>query len=238
MRHNFGGEPLLNAFVGLMFVAGLLVAISRFAQRRYRVLLMLFIVFLAPAAISVVGLPNAAHAAAVLPVVAVLAAVGVSYMLELWYATFPINSAARTTGQAVIIVLLALTLFQGYTQYFRAWAGSTETYAAYNEPAVAVAKFVQAEPAKTIFYAVAQSDELPVVAYLNNYINDESRYIPLTPGQVAGVPLGGTKQFVITAAARDEAAKSLSLKFPGGKLRPYTSAFSQDEIYYTYEMTP
>ncbi|HSX01274.1 MAG TPA: glycosyltransferase family 39 protein, partial [Candidatus Saccharimonas sp.] len=91
-RHNFAAEPMLNAFVGLMFIFGILVSISRLHLRRYRILLLLFVILLAPAALSNTGVPNAAHAAAALPIVAVLAAVGISYMLELWYSTFPINS--------------------------------------------------------------------------------------------------------------------------------------------------
>jgi 4-amino-4-deoxy-L-arabinose transferase-like glycosyltransferase len=36
-RHNLAGEPMLNAFVGLMMVTGLLVSISRMHRLRYRV---------------------------------------------------------------------------------------------------------------------------------------------------------------------------------------------------------
>ncbi len=233
-RHNFAGQPLLNAFVGLMLIAGLLVSISRLSQRRYRVLLILTGVLLLPAILSTIDVPNAAHAAAALPLVMVLAAVGVSYMLELWYATFPINSAARSTGQAVIILLLALTAFQGYAQYFRAWAGSSETYAAYNEGAVGAAGFLKSDHSKGQRYLVATADELQIPAYLDAGIS----YVPLKPGQVAGVPInqGTPKLFIITAAARDEAARNLSLKFPGGKLRPYLSSFNNSEIYYAYEV--
>ena len=82
-----------------MFVAGLLVAISRLHERRYRLLLLFFVVLLLPALLTTVGVPNAARAFAAAPIVLTLAALGISYMLELWYRTSPINSAARTTGQ-------------------------------------------------------------------------------------------------------------------------------------------
>ncbi len=233
-RHNFAAEPLLNAFVGLMFIAGVLVALSRAHERRYRIALLFLLVFLLPAMISVAGVPNAAHAVAALPIVMTLAAIGISYMLELWYATFPINSAARSTGQAVIILLLILSGFQGYAQYFRAWSGSSETYTAYNESAVAAARHVRQSQDVAEKYYIAAADELPVALYLN----DGLRYTPIQPGQIAGQPLKtGVLKFVITAAARDEAAKSLSLKYPGGKLKPFVSPLSQNEIYYTYEVT-
>ena len=231
--HNFGGEPLLNAFIGLMFAAGLLVSLTRLAQRRYQVLLVVLAALLLPVWLVLAGAPNAAHAAAALPLVAVLAAIGVSYMLELWYATFPINSAARSTGQAVIILLLILTLFQGYTQYFRAWAGSSETYAAYSEPAVAAARYLRDRHFAGPHYLVATPEEQTVVAYLNARMP----YVPLTAAQVVGVPLGtGPQLFVITASSRDVVTHSLSLKFPGGTLKPHASTFSRNDIYYTYEV--
>ncbi len=112
-RHNLAGVPMLNAFVGLMLITGLLVSISRLHQLRYRVLLMMTFLLLLPAVFTTTGLPNSSWAVGAMPLIFGLAAIGTAYMLELWYATFPINSAARATGQAAIILLLALTLLQG-----------------------------------------------------------------------------------------------------------------------------
>jgi 4-amino-4-deoxy-L-arabinose transferase-like glycosyltransferase len=232
-RHNLSGEPLLNAFVGLMFVAGIIVAASRTHLRVYRLILILLAVLLLPAAFSTIGAPNAAHAAAALPIVAALAAIGISYMLELWYSTFPINSAARTTGQVAIIILLLLSLFHGYTQYFRAWAGSAETYGAYNEAAVASANFMMTTPAKGERVFVATVDELPVAAYL---VNGKPPYLGITPAQLVALPTAGPHQFIVTAGARNDAVKNLGLKFPGGVLQPHYSGFNQAELYYVYEI--
>lgn len=233
-RHNFAAQPLLNAFLGLMLIAGLLVAISRLHQRRHQALLLLLLAFLMPPLLSTAGAPNAARAAAALPVVAVFVGLGVSYMLDLWYRTFPINSAARSTGLVVIALLLVLSLFQGYTQYFRAWAATNETYIAYNEAAVGAARYLQGHKFDGQRYLVATAGELPVAEYLN-YRREQ--YQPLQPEQLQGLAVGpGARQFIVTAAVRDEAAKNLSLKYPGGKLRPVLSAFSQNEIYYVYEI--
>src|SRR6185369_11368090 len=138
-RHNLSGEPMLNAFVGIMLVAGLLISISRLHKLEYRTLLILLPVLLLPAVLASSGVPNSSWAVGLLPVIFALAGVGTSYMFELWYATFPINSAAKVSGQAAIILLLALSALQGYTQYFSAWGGSTAVYVAYNEGATSVA---------------------------------------------------------------------------------------------------
>jgi hypothetical protein len=232
-RHNFSGQPMLNAFVGLMLIVGILAAIVRFRQRRHAALLILFVLLLLPAWLSAATAPNALAAAAALPIVVLLSAVGINYMLGLWYTTFPINSAARSTGQSVIILLLILTGYQGYTQYFNAWGESIETYSAYEEPAVQTAHYLATNKFTGHRFVVGRADELPVVAYLDY---SSSAYQLIQPVGIITIPLDKTAtQFIITAAARDDAAKQLILKYPGGRLRPQLSAFSQNEIFYTYE---
>src|ERR1039458_5125236 len=93
---------MLNAFVGTMMIAGLLVAISRLHKRAYRIVLTLALLMLIPAVLAPAGVPNSSWAVGTLPLIFALAGIGTGYMLELWYATFPINSAARATGQGAI----------------------------------------------------------------------------------------------------------------------------------------
>jgi hypothetical protein len=234
-RHNLPTEPMLNAFVGLMFVAGFLVAISRTHERRYRLLLLFFAVLLLPALLTSVGVPNAARAAAALPIIMTLAALGISYMLELWYRTFPINSAARATGQAAIILLLGLTIFQGYTQYFRAWANSAEMHVAYHEGATKIGHLIVDSKFDGQRYVIAPAAEQPTVEYL---VAGRKPYTALEAGQMASLPVGpGSRRFYISATSKDEAVKFLKLKFPGGVLRPLASDFNQSEICYVYEVT-
>lgn len=233
-RHNLSGEPMLNAFVGLMLVAGILTGISRLHERRYRLLFLVTIVLFLPAVVTTVGVPNAARASAILPLILVFSAVGISYMLELWYRTFPINSAARTLGQSAIIVLLGLSVFQGYTQYFRAWAGSSQVHTAYNEGAVKIAKFLQTDKFSGQRFVVGSSEELPVVAYLTH---NKTSYTAMAAKDIAGLPITpGPRQFLISAVSKPEAVKNLRLKFPGGVLRPLYSDLNQSEISYVYEV--
>jgi hypothetical protein len=239
--HNLAGEPMLNAFVGLMLVAGLLVGISRLHELRYRLLFVFALVSLLPAVVSSVGVPNSAHAAAAMPLFMTLAAIGISYMLELWYRTFPINSAARATGQAMVIVLLGLTFFQSYTQYFRAWAGSSEIYVAYNEGPTQIAARLQDQQShpKTKYtgqiIVVATRDQQPAIDYLLH--TGAHYYLTDAAGVVAMPNTAGRRQFWITQSSRDAAVKAIKDKFPGGHLLPKYSDFNQNEIYYTYEVT-
>lgn len=233
-RHNLSGEPMLNAFFGLMMVAGLLVAISRLHALRYRVLLAFTFILLAPAVLATPGVPNSSWAIAALPLLIGLAAIGTYYMLELWYATFPINSAARATGQAAIILLLGLSLVQGYTQYFGAWAQSTAVHLAYNEGTVAIARSIETSKFAGERLVVVAADQQPVLAYLGHGSN-KARI--LRPADVSALPIAtGARQFYIGDGQREETAKILKAKFPGGTLKPHYSDFNALEIYYTYEV--
>lgn len=235
--HNLGGEPMLNVFVGLMFVAGLLVALSRIGANRYRRLLLVFIAFFLPVCLSVAGAPDAARAAGVLPITMVVAALGISYLLGLWYSTFPINSAARVTGQSAVALLLLLTAFQGYTQYFHAWAGSAETYLVFHEAAVKASDFADKAAsghAGVNRFLVVSNDELAVATYLTT---DKSVRVITTAELVVLPTTAGSYDFILTAAVRDKVSQVLVDKFPGGKLKPYYSDFNDSDIYYDYQVT-
>ncbi|HEX3082057.1 MAG TPA: glycosyltransferase family 39 protein [Candidatus Saccharimonadia bacterium] len=232
-RHNLSGEPLLNAFVGLMLVAGLLVSISRLHQHRYQRLIIMLGIFLVPAFVAP-NVPNSSWAAAVLPVVFALVGVGTAYMLELWYTTFPVNSAARATGLGAIAILIGLSTLQGYTQYFHAYAGSSAVYTAFNEGTTQLALRLPNDKSKADRFVVAPADQLPVAQYLN-YNQPHTQFI--TTAQLQVLPIAASHRlFYITAASRDEAVTTLKAKFPGGTLEPHYSDFNLVEIYYTYEV--
>ncbi len=233
-RHNLAGEPMLNAFVGLTLVAGLLVGISRLHERRYRLIFVILIIGIITTTLSTVGVPNAAHAAFMMPAIFVISAIGISYLLELWYTTFPINSAARTAGQSAVIVLLGLTIFQGYTQYFRAWAAASEVYAAYDEGAVGMAHYMASTPFTGTRYIVAPADQLPVIAYLNY---DKAPYQVVAAEAITSLPATTPVEFLIASASRSDATKALQAKFPGHILQPQYSTFNQAQIYYVYDST-
>ena len=229
-QHNMGGEPLLNIFVGLMFIAGLLVAMSKLTALRYRRLLLGFAAFMVPVSLSVAGAPDAARAAGLIPFTLIIAALGIDYMLGLWFSTFPINSAARTTGGIAIVLLLSLTALQGYLQYFHAWAGSAGTFAAFNEPAVASSQAAARAPGSLTRVFVGGPDELPVAQFLSGPqiriagVNDIMASAPAKPYRL-----------YITSAVRKQIQPVLVATMPGGTLSPGLSKFDGTEIYYVYE---
>ena len=235
-QHNVAGEPVLNAFLGLMFIAGIIVSISRLQLRRYRWALGALALLVIPGIITSIGVPNSARIYAAAPAVAALCGIGTSYLLELWYATFPINSAARSAGQAAVLVLLGLTVYLSYTQYFRAWGQMSETYAAAGDGAAHMATNLKTDKFIGQRFVVFPVGRREVIAYLSH---GGPTYTALNPADITTLPTTpvGGRQFWLSPETRDDAMKLIKAKFPGGVLRPHYSPFNQTEIYYTYEVT-
>lgn len=235
-RHNLGGQPLLNAFVGIMFILGLLISVTHIRRLVFAGLLATFGVMLLPELLTAEGIPHALRAVGALPATLVLAALGIHYMLQRWYATFPINSAARGTGLMAVLILLFLTAYQGYAQYFVAWAQSPQTYKAHSEDAVRIADYINRQPYSGQRYLVMEGYSNITVTYLTG---DQNKYQRLELDQIDGLPLDSApKQFIISPSWRERAVAKLRTKFPQGKLTAQYSTFNDAQIFFIYEVKP
>ncbi|HEX7259940.1 MAG TPA: glycosyltransferase family 39 protein, partial [Candidatus Saccharimonadia bacterium] len=66
-RHNLGGQPELNIFVGAMFILGILVCVVRRKKLRYAGLLAVLFIMLLPAMLTAEGLPHALRSYGAMP---------------------------------------------------------------------------------------------------------------------------------------------------------------------------
>lgn len=230
-RQNLGGQPELNIFVGTMFILGLILCLTRLGKARYFGLLVVFGVMLLPEMLTAEGIPHALRAIGAMPAALILAALGIDYMLERWYATFPINTAARSTGLAIILVLLGLTVYQGYVQYFVAWANSPETYAAYAEDGSAIGRYMASHPFSGTRYVLIDGYTDKTVSYLTH---KRTSYTRINPSDIKNLPTTGAKEFFISNNDHDAGISALRTHLSGGKLSPEYSAFNGSELYDIY----
>ena len=234
-RQNLGGQPELNIFIGIMFILGLIIALVNLTKPRYLALLAVFGAMLIPEILTAEGIPHALRSIGAVGPTMILAALGINYMLERWYATFPINSAARLAGLSAIILLLALSAYQGYEQYFVAWANSPQTYAAYSEDAATMGKFLVSHPFVGERYVVIDGYSDKTVDYL---AHNHAPYTRIDPSAIATLPLDGQpKEFVVSNSNTDQSVKDFKSRFPGGVLTPHYSSFSGSELFLVYEVT-
>lgn len=230
-RHNLGGQPLLNVFIGIMFILGILICFSNLHKTRYFALLSLFGIMLLPALLTAEGIPHALRSVGAIPPVMLLAAIGIEYMLERWYVTFPINSAARMAGLSAMVLLLALTAYQGYRQYFVAWANSPQTYDAYSEDAVAIAGYLNKNNTDAQRYVVLDGYSNITVLYLTH---NKSTYKRIDPSEISALDPAGKKEFTISQRAKDESIERFKSRLDGGRLSVNHSLFNEAQLFFVY----
>ncbi len=240
-RHNLGGLPMLNVFIGVMMLLGIFVCLARLGRLKYFMVLAIFATMLLPAALTAESLPHALRAVGAMPAVFIIAAVGINYFLSRWYATFPVNGPARNFGASLIALLLVLTAFQGYKQYFVAWAQDPKTYEAYAEDMVQAAYYLNQYGIKgnsaeqTSNFLVVDGYSVKTIEYLARKKADFKR---LDLSDLRNLPLGSGKKLFIVAVNgdTDAALETLRSKYPGGHLGPHYSPFNDKILFYSYEV--
>jgi 4-amino-4-deoxy-L-arabinose transferase-like glycosyltransferase len=235
-RHNLPGEPLVNTFVGIMLILGLLVAFSRITSTKYAAILAMFFVMMLPAILTAEGLPHALRSIGTAASVFTLAAIGIDYLLTRWYATFPVNGLARTTAVVMISFLMFLTLIQGWRQYFVAWAQDPATYAAYSENMTQIAQFINANNGgKTTFLIAGGYESMPTLYLTNNKAN----YTLLDTNGLRDLALQNTAQLFVFPASDNSNTliELLKAKYPNGILTPHYSPFDNSLLFYSFEVS-
>ena len=232
-RQNLGGQPEFNIFVGIMFVLGLFICFTRLRKFRYVGVLVVFGTMLLPEVLTAEGIPHALRAIGALPPAIAMAAIGVSYVLDQWYSVFPRNATARLTGSVAVVVLLLLSGYQGYVEYFVAWANAPATYDAYSEDTTAMANYYLNHPFDGQRYAVDGGYGLMPLQYLTH---NKVSYIQVDPANLPKLAVNThiANEFIMQEGDRDKDLKQLQTEFPKGQLSPHYSSFSGKELFVVY----
>ncbi len=237
-RHNLPGEPLVNTFVGIMLILGLLVAFSRIGRVKYAAILAMFFVMMLPAILTAEGLPHALRSIGTAASVFTIAAIGIDYLLTRWYKTFPVNGPARVTGVISISILLALTAIVGWRQYFVAWAQDPQTYAAYSENMVAIGNFLNSSSSKQNDgnYIIAGGYEAMPTQYLTT---NKSRYTLLSATDLQNQPLLSNSLLYVFPSSSDsqKIIQVLQAKYPSGQLNSHYSSFDNQLLFYSFRVS-
>lgn len=236
-RHNLDGQPLLNTFVGIMLIVGLVASFYHFKRPRYAIVIIILASMLLPALLTAEGLPHALRSIGTAVPILMLAGVGTNYLLYVWYKSFPINHLARVVGVTTICVLLGLTLIQSYRAYFIAWAQSPKTYQAYNELAVSIANYLLAnyQPNQNYYVVMGGYDANPIQYLTHN----KASYQLLDQQQLMNLPIEQPKQTIVivpVGSDHDKDIEALKIKFSNGKLIDIKSNLTGELLYSVYEV--
>ena len=83
---------------------------------------------------AILGALNLQAVSVLLPFLYLLAAAGITLLLQQWFTIFPRNPLARNTGVMILVGVLAMTSFYHLQRYFVAWPNTPETRQAYSIP--------------------------------------------------------------------------------------------------------
>lgn len=233
-RHNIPAEPLLNIFVGLAMLVGIVLAAYYFKQLRYGGIILVFATMLIPVVVSAEGIPHALRSVGTIVPVFLLAGVGVNYLLQRWYKTFPVNNLARVTGLLLILILMGLTAVQGVKGYFWAWGQDPRTYAAYSEDMVTIANYLNGHVGNNTNYLVAGGYGAMPVEYLTH---NHTKYTLIDLDGVRNLPLnGGPRLFIVPVGDQtQDVLDALKVKFPNASVAPINSGFSGKVLFYAVQ---
>ncbi len=153
--YNVSGEPQLLLFVGIAFLVGLVVLLSRNCSELFRkdavhahwfLLLWLFIM-LTPAMLSAEEIPNALRSSGVIPAVYIISALGavVIYRSMLQWSTHKWKHAPTVLFIGAALVLCVLTGMQ-WNKYFYEWGAHSEVKYSYLNHHVELANEIQSLP--------------------------------------------------------------------------------------------
>jgi succinate dehydrogenase hydrophobic anchor subunit len=120
--HWLGRLPLLSSFEIIMLLLGMYFYATHIRAARTRLILTLSTV-----AVLIIGFSGITAISLIVPIVYLLAAAGIAYILHLWLKVFPNNPVARTTGIVLILLTVLLTSAYQTRSYFVAWRYNSDT---------------------------------------------------------------------------------------------------------------
>lgn len=126
-QQGIGYLPLVNVLVVTMAVAGAYFYLTHWRSPRSR---LLAATLLLGTALVAIGGP--VSSSLLLPLIFLLAAAGIAYLLHDWLKVFPKNPLARTVGYGLLSLTVAFAVFYNLRQYFVAWPLDPATRSAFS----------------------------------------------------------------------------------------------------------
>jgi hypothetical protein len=123
-----GRLPVLDAFMSVMLIAGLIFYGRHITAMRTRLLGLFFII-----GAILTALNSEVHFSMLVPIVYVIAVAGIAYLLHEWLRIFPRNPLARSIGIGMVALLVISSSAYNLRSYFVAWPRNTDTTAVFNQ---------------------------------------------------------------------------------------------------------
>lgn len=120
--YNLGRLPLLDVFTTVLVILGIYSYYFKAKLLRTQMFGLLAIV-----ATMLIAFNGPTFLSLLLPIVFIIAAAGLTLLLQQWFTVFPNNPIARSIGVITIAVVISITGVYHARRYFVAWAGNPDT---------------------------------------------------------------------------------------------------------------
>ncbi len=169
-RNNLPGRPVLDLFLSVFFLVGLVVSLRRIKKPAYAFLLLWWGAMLLPTVLSEYA-PHFRRALGAAPPLAVLIALGLTTFLEAgrWLIDLRTTEVVTTRLAGLVPLLivgggLAGSALTTYHDYFTVWGTSPDLYHAFDEDLVDIAHYVRGVPQdETVYLSPLRSDHPTIV---------------------------------------------------------------------------
>lgn len=123
------GIALLDAFIIIMFILGIYAYMFRRKLDRAKMLGGILVI-----GTLLVGLGGFVNLLVLMPIIYIIAAAGIAFLLQQWLTVFPRNPLARTIGITLMVALVAITSFYHIKRYFVVWPRTVEARQVFRTP--------------------------------------------------------------------------------------------------------
>ena len=175
---NLPGWPIFDPLSAILMVFGIALAIRRFRQPAYGLILIWLAVMIIPGLIATKETPNYLRVTGIIPAVFILPALAAGWLWEVW------ETHAPAVLRALPVLLVMLALLGGsihvYHSYFGLWAKLTvalQSFGADRFFAVGIARDIASAEGKLVF-VTGDQHEYPGMRYILSG-QPESQYIQI-----------------------------------------------------------
>jgi hypothetical protein len=116
---NVGTEPLVDPFIAITFLCGIVYALFHSNKRKYLFLMLWLLTSLV--VISLAGAQEISNLVLLMPPLFIFSASILDYVLTNWTKTFPFNRTAKLAMALIFSLFLFLSLYYNYQKFFYGW---------------------------------------------------------------------------------------------------------------------
>ena len=122
-----GKAPILDVFTLAMFLIGLYFYVTHRQASRSKLLGVFFLI-----GAILIALGGPVSLSLLVPLLYIVAATGITYLIKEWLQVFPLNPIARSIGLALVAIAVVLACAYNLRAYFVAWPHNDNTRAAFH----------------------------------------------------------------------------------------------------------